>query len=143
LRNGIEFGITVKLYNSPYTRASLAQNEGICKITELHRHAQTLPRYDPFLYKYTPSNHAYITQAPNRRNRDSKPRLRRGSLTRSEFAALLDTAGDDCSVPVPESSDEPVLEPEPEPEPDPDPDAESVLVGVASDPDLVLEVVRV
>lgn len=48
-------------------------------------------------------------------------------------------------MPVPVSWDGPVLEPVPEPvpEPEPDPDAEPVLVGVASDPDLVLEVVRV
>jgi hypothetical protein len=70
------------------------------------------------------------------------PNPRRGPLARSEFAALLDTAGADCSVPVPdvpESSDEPV--PEPVPDPDPDPEFDPVLVGVASD--TLLEVIRV
>jgi hypothetical protein len=66
------------------------------------------------------------------------PKPRRGPLAKSEFAALLETDGAVCSVPVAESPDDPVPEsPEPEPEPEP------VPVAVASDPDPLLVVVRV
>lgn len=88
------------------------------------------PLYSKLLCNY----HLIHANAQNRKSRDKTPKPRRGPLFKSEFAALLESDGAFGCVPVAESSDEPVPEScEPEPEP----------VGVASDPDPLLAVVRV